>query len=105
MDPILVVYCTCPGESAARELAAGLVENRLAACVNILPRIRSIYRWQGSVHDDGEALMVIKTARGRYAALEQWLLEHHPYDMPEVIALPVEAGLPEYLEWVARETE
>ena len=105
MNSILVVYCTCPDEKTARRLAAGLVENRLAACVNVLPEIRSIYRWQGSVHDDGESLMVIKTAQKGFAALEKWLLEHHPYDLPEVIAVPVEQGLPEYIDWVARETK
>ena len=105
MNSILVVYCTCPDEKTARRLAACLVENRLAACVNVLPRIRSIYRWQGAVQDDGEALMMIKTTAARYAELERWLNGHHPYDLPEVIALPVDRGLPAYLEWAARETE
>ena len=105
MNPILVVFCTCPDETVARQLATGLVEQRLAACVNVLPPIRSIYRWQGSVHDDSESLVMIKTARARYAALERWLHEHHPYDVPEVIAVPVESGLPAYLDWVAQETK
>jgi len=104
MKPILVVLCTCPDESVARKLAAGLVENRLAACVNVLPGIRSIYRWQGAVQEDGEVLMVAKTSRETYYELESWLAEHHPYDLPEIIALPVERGLPAYLEWVDQET-
>ncbi len=105
MKPIHVVFCTCPDEQTARELAAGLVENRLAACVNVLPAIRSIYRWKDAVHDDGEVLMVIKTAASKYPELENWLNRHHPYDLPEVIALPVEKGSSAYLEWVAQETE
>lgn len=105
MDSILVVLCTCPDETVARKLAADLVEKKLAACVNVLPGIRSIYRWQGSVHDESECLMVIKVAKRRYPALEQWLAHHHPYDVPEVIAVPVENGLPAYLEWAAQETE
>ena len=105
MEAILVVLCTCPDEAVARTLAAGLVEHRLAACVNVLPELRSIYRWQGRVHDDGECLMVIKTARRTYGDMEKWLADHHPYDVPEVIALPVDKGLPDYIEWVARETK
>lgn len=104
MEATLVVLCTCPDERVAGELATGLVDARLAACVNVLPGIRSIYRWQGSVEDAVESLMVIKTGETRFAALQGWLVEHHPYDVPEVIALPVEEGLPAYLEWVARET-
>ena len=105
MDSILVVLCTCPDENVAKDLAAGLVENKLAACVNILPQIRSIYRWQGRVHDDAECLMVIKVAAKGYMELEKWVADHHPYDVPEVIALPVEKGLPAYLDWVIRETK
>ena len=104
MNPILVVLCTCPDDSVAKKLAGGLVEQRLAACVNVLPGIRSIYRWQGRVQDDGEVLMVIKSSQETYAALECWLSEQHPYDLPEIIALPVERGLQGYLEWVAEET-
>ncbi len=104
-NAIRVVLCTCPDERVAQALASGLVEARLAACVNVLPQIRSTYRWQGAVHDEAESLMVIKTGASRLAALQGWLVEHHPYDVPEVVALPVEQGLPAYLEWVARETD
>jgi periplasmic divalent cation tolerance protein len=102
---VLAVLCTCPDVATARGLASELVAQRLAACVNILPEIRSIYRWRGGVHDDSEALMVIKTTRLAYAQLESWLLEHHPYDVPEVLALPVQAGSENYLEWVLSEIE
>lgn len=100
---VLVVLCTCPDEETAGALAAGLVEERLAACVNILPAIRSIYRWQGETCDDAEALMVIKTTAEAFAAVQDWLIDAHPYDTPEVIALPVAAGSAVYLGWVTGE--
>jgi periplasmic divalent cation tolerance protein len=103
MDEISVVFCTCPPE-AAEGLAGGLVEARLAACVNILPQIRSIYRWDGAVTGDDEALLVIKTPAAAFEDVRLWLQRHHPYDVPEVIALPVTAGAPDYLAWVAAET-
>lgn len=104
MTDVLVVLCTCPDAATARRLAAGLVEARLAACVNILPEIRSIYRWQGETCDDAETLLVAKTTGHAYGRLESWLLEHHPYEGPEVLALPVQAGAGGYLEWVRNET-
>ncbi len=104
MNPILVVLCTCPDDAVAKNLASGLVHRRLAACVNVLPGIRSIYRWQGRVEEGGEVLMVIKAPEATYPALERWLQEQHPYDVPEIIALPVERGLPGYLEGVVQET-
>lgn len=99
-----IVLCTCPDEDTAGRLSAGLVEARLAACVNILPAVRSVFRWQGEVQDETEALMIVKTTAIRAAALGSWLLEHHPYDVPEVLVLPVEGGSSAYLEWLAEET-
>jgi periplasmic divalent cation tolerance protein len=96
----LIVLCTCPGQEVAERLAAGLVEGGRAACVNILPQIRSIYRWQGVVSNDPEALMIIKTSASAYAGLESWLAAHHPYDVPEVIALQPVEGSAAYLDWV-----
>ncbi|MDT8321196.1 MAG: divalent-cation tolerance protein CutA [Xanthomonadales bacterium] len=103
-NAVLVVLCSCPDIGSAEMLAAGLVEHRLAACVSILPSVRSVYRWQGKTIADSETLMLVKTARAALAGLESWLVEHHPYDLPEIIALPVQAGLPEYLDWVVNET-
>ena len=100
MQNALVILCTCPDEAVASRLAAGLVEEQLAACVNILPGIRSIYRWQGTVSDDSEVLMMIKSLASRFEELETWLLEHHPYDVPEVLALPVEKISADYLAWI-----
>jgi periplasmic divalent cation tolerance protein len=101
---VLVVLCTCPDAPTAARLAGELVERRLAACVNVLPEIRSIYRWQGGIQDDGEALMMVKTSRSAYAQLESWLADHHPYDVPEILALPVARGSAAYLDWVEDET-
>jgi periplasmic divalent cation tolerance protein len=105
MTEVLTVLCTCPDAATARRLAEGLVERRLAACVNILPEIRSIYRWRGQVQADDEALMLIKTTRLAYPELEAWLLESHPYDVPEVLALRVQQGSAGYLDWVLNEIE
>lgn len=99
-----IVLCTCPDPGAARRLAGGLVEARLAACVNILPGVQSVFRWQDEIQDEPEALMVIKTVAARVAQLEAWLVEHHPYDVPEVLVVKVDGGSRSYLDWLAQET-
>jgi len=98
---ISIVLCTCP-EAAASDLATTVVGEMLAACVNILPTVRSIYRWDGAVQDDAEALLVMKTTAAGYDALQARVLELHPYDVPEVIALPVAEGSAAYLQWVTQ---
>lgn len=104
-EEVLVVLCTFPDEEKARQIGALLVEKQAAACVNVVPGLRSIYRWQGEVHDDAEVLGVIKTTRGAYPRLEALLLEAHPYDTPEILALPVETGAEAYVKWVGREVQ
>ncbi|HMR04965.1 MAG TPA: divalent-cation tolerance protein CutA [Polyangiaceae bacterium] len=105
MDAI-VILCTAPAEGdAAAQLARALVEERLAACVNVIPGLRSFYRWQGKLEEDTEVQLVIKTRRDHFAAVEAWLKEHHPYDEPEVLALPVIDGSAGYLAWLAEQTE
>jgi periplasmic divalent cation tolerance protein len=99
--PYIVVLCTAPTSDVSAELARGLVEAELAACVNIVPAVRSIYRWQGTTHDDAESLLVIKSRSARFDALAQWLRKHHPYSEPEIIALPIADGSPTYLAWIA----
>lgn len=100
MNTYLLVLCTCPeGESAAR-LAESLVEARLAACVSVLPEVRSVYRWQGKVVHDTERLLLIKTEAAAFPALRDHILARHPYDTPEVIALPVTDGSRAYLDWI-----
>ena len=100
MTDALVVLCSCPDMKVAETLADGLLGNHFAACVNILPQIRSIYRWQGEMHSDSEVLMIMKTNQHGYVKLERWLLDNHPYDVPEVLALTVEAGAQDYLDWI-----
>lgn len=99
MDAV-VVYVTAPDSDTAAGIARTLVQERLAACGNIVPGLRSIYRWQGEVHDDPEVLLILKTRAERVAELADRVVQLHPYDLPEVIALPVSAGLPAYLQWV-----
>jgi periplasmic divalent cation tolerance protein len=100
----LLVLTNLPDRDAAERLANMLIEKRLAACVNILAPCRSFYRWKGGVQRDEEHPMLIKTTRERYPALEKVLRAGHPYELPEIVAVPVERGLPEYLAWVAAET-
>ena len=101
----LLVLTNLPDRDVAERLADMVVEKNLAACVNILPPCRSVYRWKGAVQHDEEHPLLIKTTRERYPALEQALRAGHPYELPEIIALPVERGLPAYLDWVAAETK
>lgn len=96
----LVVLTNCPDEAAANAIALAVVEEKLAACVNILPRVTSVYRWQGAVESATEIPLLIKTSKQAYAALAQRIAELHPYEVPEIIALPVDRGLPAYLQWV-----
>jgi periplasmic divalent cation tolerance protein len=98
-DQALIVYVTCP-PAAAETLAAALVEARCAACVNVLPGIRSVYRWQGAVERSDETLLLIKTDQAHYAALEQAVRAAHPYELPEIVAVNIGQGLPEYLQWI-----
>jgi periplasmic divalent cation tolerance protein len=100
----IVVLVTTPTPERAAEIARTLVEERLAACGNVVPGLRSIYRWEGKVQEDAEALLLLKTTRGRFEALRERVLALHPYDVPEVIAVPVEAGSAPYLAWIASET-
>jgi periplasmic divalent cation tolerance protein len=101
----LLVLTNVPDRPAAEKLADMLLERRLAACVNILAPCRSVYRWKDAVQHDEEHPMLIKTTTERYAALEQALRAGHPYELPEIIAVPIERGLTAYLDWVAAETK
>ncbi len=100
----LLVLTTLPDHAAAKALAEALVEQRLAACVNILAPCSSVYRWQGQLETADEVPLLIKTSSERYAALEAAVRARHPYQLPELIAVPIGAGLPDYLDWVAAET-
>jgi len=98
-----VVLSTAPDMEVAGRLARLLVDNSLAACVNIIPAIRSVYRWEGKVHDDGEVLLVAKTAAGRVEELTRRLVENHPYSVPEVLHLTITGGSEGYLMWILKE--
>lgn len=105
MDSVkLLVLTTCAGRDEAIRLANLLVESRLAACVNIIDRVSSVYRWKDTIEQGTEALLIIKTTSGRYAELEAEVREHSSYELPEIVAVGVERGLPEYLSWVAGAT-
>jgi periplasmic divalent cation tolerance protein len=101
----LLVLTNLPDRAAAERIADLLVGQRLAACANVLAPCRSVYRWKGAVQREEEHPVLIKTTVERYAALEQALCAAHPYEVPEIIALPIERGLPAYLDWVAAETK
>ena len=100
----LMVLTNLPDRSAAEALAAQLVKRRVAACVNILAPCRSVYRWRGEVQREEEHPLLIKTTSERYSELEQAIRAGHPYELPEIVAVPIERGLPEYLRWLAEET-
>jgi periplasmic divalent cation tolerance protein len=103
MDTLLVIS-NLPDRASADRLAQALVERRLAACVNILAPCRSVYRWQGALESAEEHPLLIKTTADRYSALEEAIRGLHPYELPEIVAVPLSAGLPAYLNWVAAET-
>lgn len=96
----VVGLCTVPDRDTAAAIAARLVHERLAACVNVLPAVTSIYLWQGAVQQDNELLLIIKTRRSVFEALQNTICELHPYELPEVIAVPITDGLPAYLSWI-----
>ena len=100
----ILVLTNLPDPQSAAQLAEKLIGERLAACVNILAPCTSMYRWQGKLETAQETPLLIKTLRVHYGKLEQAIRTHHPYELPEIIAVPVERGLPEYLGWVVQET-
>ena len=101
---ILLVLTTLPDHASAEALATELVTEHLAACVTILPAAQSVYRWQDRIELTTETPVIIKTAAARYAQLETALRARHSYELPEIIAIPIAQGLPDYLAWIARET-
>uniref|UniRef100_K7C2I1 Protein CutA n=1 Tax=Pan troglodytes TaxID=9598 RepID=K7C2I1_PANTR len=102
---VSAAFVTCPNEKVAREIARAVVEKRLAACVNLIPQITSIYEWKGKIEEDSEVLMMIKTQSSLVPALTDFVRSVHPYEVAEVIALPVEQGNFPYLQWVRQVTE
>jgi len=101
---VIVVLVTCPSPEVGEKIARAVIEDRLAACVNVVPGLASIYRWEGKVCRDAESLLVIKTRRTKFSALSRRVKALHPYLVPEVIALPVEVGSSPYLSWIRNST-
>ncbi|MCE4062842.1 divalent-cation tolerance protein CutA [Pandoraea sputorum] len=104
MDALLIVMTTFPDEASAEAAIDGMLAGRLAACVQQMAPVRSSYRWQGKRETSVEVPLMIKTTAARYGALEQYIKEHHPYDVPEIVAWPATAALPAYARWVEDET-
>ena len=102
-DELLVVLCTAPDEDTAQRLAVGLVEARLAACVNAIPAVRSFYRWQGEIETDDEVQLLIKTPPARFEELASWIQANHPYEVPEIVALPAKRVSDTYLAWAIKQ--
>ena len=100
----IVVFITASSEEEAARIAASLVEEKLAACVNIIRNIRSIYSWKGKVCDDAEVLMIVKTQRSLFNSLKGRVKELHSYEVPEIIALPIVDGSEDYLKWIREST-
>lgn len=105
MPEALLVLTNLPNADIANLFAKDLVEARLAACVNVMAPCQSIYRWEGELQVDGEVPLIIKTTAKLYPAVEAYIRQQHPYDLPEIIAVKIEAGLPDYLRWVADTTD
>ncbi len=100
MTDKIVVLCTCAGEDDAARIARHLLETRLAACVNVLPGMRSLYHWKGEIESSDECLLIIKSSRALFPDLQIEVEKVHPYEIPELLAIPIVAGADMYLEWM-----
>ena len=101
----IILYCTCPDTETAEKLSHALVDQQFAACVNIFNPVTSVYRWQGKVEQDSECLLMIKSTNDHYNNIEKVVMDLHPYELPELIAVPVSQGLPAYLDWIEQCTQ
>ena len=99
-DTAGIILCTCPDKISAEKIAHLLIENNLAACINIVPGIVSIYKWKQQIETAQEHLLLIKSNMGNYQMLETTIKAHHPYELPEIVAIKIEKGLPDYLNWI-----
>jgi periplasmic divalent cation tolerance protein len=103
-DQLVVILCTVPDEATAEKLAKGLVDERLAACVNAIPGVKSFYRWQGKIEADAEVQLVIKTRSERFDELAAWISANHPYEVPEIVAIPANRVSEAYFAWAVEQT-
>lgn len=99
-DRYCVILCTCPDQTSAELIANTLVKNKLAACVNIVPGLTSIYQWQGNLEKSQELLLIIKSRSEVFSSVENAILTHHPYELPEIISIPLKNGFSNYLSWI-----
>lgn len=104
MEAVVLILCTVPDRETGEKIAAALTLRRLAACVNIIPGLTSVFRWQAEIQRDSEVLLMVKSTADRFSELEHLIRELHPYQLPEIIALPVSGGSEEYISWVVSET-
>ncbi|WP_321408638.1 divalent-cation tolerance protein CutA [Tolumonas auensis] len=104
MSDAIVVLCTCPDNTCARALAQTLLNEKLAACVNLIPQVTSLYCWQGKMEESQEVQLVIKSRRTLFGVLQQRIQTLHPYEVPEILAMPVLNGSPAYLQWLQEQT-
>ncbi|TRY58452.1 hypothetical protein DNTS_002072 [Danionella cerebrum] len=93
-------FVTCPNDTVAKEIARGIVQKKLAACVNIIPQITSVYEWKGKIEEDSEVLLMIKTRSSKIPDLAEYVRSNHPYEVAEVISFPIDQGNPPYLKWI-----
>jgi periplasmic divalent cation tolerance protein len=100
MTQLIVTFCTCPNKDSAEKIARQLVTDGLAGCVNIIPSLTSVYLWEGKIESADECLLLIKSAPEAYQKIEASIIAEHPYDLPEIIALPTAAAYPEYVNWI-----
>jgi periplasmic divalent cation tolerance protein len=103
-DQLIVILCTVPDEATAEKVAKGLLEERLAACVNAIPGVKSFYRWHGKIETDTEIQLLIKTRSERFDELAAWISENHPYEVPEIVAIPADRVSDAYLAWAVNQT-
>lgn len=104
MTDAILVLCTCPDEASADRICEQLLTGHLAACINQLPGLTSVYRWQGKIERSREIQLIIKSRSGLFELLRRCILDHHPYEVPEILALPVSQGHQPYLDWLTQET-
>jgi periplasmic divalent cation tolerance protein len=105
MEQAILVLTNLPDAPTAQHMARQLVQQGLAACINMVSGVQSIYRWQGQIEEASETTLLIKTTRQRYSELEAVIRALHPYELPEIIALPIAEGLPQYMQWIAEQTK
>lgn len=105
MQKTNIVYVTSPNQEIAKQIAKGLVSGKLAACVNIIPNVNSVYEWEGKIIEDTEVLMMIKTTSCKVEELTKFVVDNHPYDLPEVISVLIENGNNAYLNWIQKSVE